>query len=363
MIGIISVTGKGNGLAEKLAKSLDGTLYLKTEIEDFKLSKVTEEAMLKHKGIIFISSTGIAVRAIAEFLKGKDKDPAIVVVDLSNKYTISLISGHIGGANDLAIQVSKILNNIPIITTATDNLGVVAPDVIAVKNSLVIESLKKAKTIATLLVNGEIIGFKDDRNLIDIPSGYKRIENLEGNCVWITNKMFFYTKLDEIKLENNILDRSKANIDYIKVENRRKDVNKLRNVSLDNEKILRLIRKDIVLGIGCRRGIESSELEEFIIKTLKDNNIDYRSVIKIGSIDIKKNEKAINDLSEKLGCEFKTFLKEEIEQIHNKFEGSDFVEKTLGVRSVSEPVVELMGGTIIIPKIKFNGMTLTIGQI
>lgn len=338
MIGIISVTEKGDILAGKLGKSLKGTLYLKTEIEDFKLSKVTEEAMLKHKGIIFISSTGIAVRAIAEFLKGKDKDPAVVVVDLSNKYTISLISGHIGGANDLAIKVSEILNNTPIITTATDNLGVVAPDVIAVKNSLVIESLKKAKTIATSLVNGEIIGFKDDRNLIDAPSGYKGIENLEGNSVWITNKMFFYTKLDEINLENNILDRS-------------------------NEKILRLIRKDIVLGIGCRKGIASSALEEFIIKTLKDNNIDYRSVIKIGSIDIKKNEKAINDLSEKLDCEFKTFSKEEIEQIHNKFEGSDFVEKTLGVRAVSEPVVELMGGTIIIPKIKFNGMTLTIGQI
>lgn len=329
MIGIISVTEKGDILAKQLSKALNGNLYLKVEIEDFKLSKVTEEAMGKHKGVIFISSTGIAVRAIAPYLKGKDKDPGVVVVDVSNNYSISLISGHIGGANDLALEVSKILNNTPIITTATDNLGVVAPDMIAMKNSLVIESLKKAKTIAMLLVNGEVIGFKDDRNLIDIPSGYKKLENIEENSVWITNK---------VMSENN-----------------------LNNDKLDSNKILRLIRKDIVLGIGCRRGIESERLEEFVMKILHENNIDPRSVLKIGSIDVKKDEKAIKDLKDRLECEFKTFSKDEILKIQHKFEGSDFVEKTLGVRSVSEPSVELMGGDIIISKIKSNGMTLTIG--
>lgn len=329
MIGIISVTEKGDILAKQLSKALNGNLYLKVEIEDFKLSKVTEEAMGKHKGVIFISSTGIAVRAIAPYLKGKDKDPGVVVVDVSNNYSISLISGHIGGANDLALEVSKILNNTPIITTATDNLGVVAPDMIAMKNSLVIESLKKAKTIAMLLVNGEVIGFKDDRNLIDIPSGYKKLENIEENSVWITNK---------VMSENN-----------------------LNNDKLDSNKILRLIRKDIVLGIGCRRGIESERLEEFVMKILHENNIDPRSVLKIGSIDVKKDEKAIKDLKDRLECEFKTFSKDEILKIQHKFEGSDFVEKTLGVRSVSEPSVELMGGDIIVSKIKSNGMTLTIG--
>lgn len=329
MIGIISVTEKGDILAKQLSKGLNVTLYLKVEIEDFKLSKVTEEAMSKNDGVIFISSTGIAVRAIAPYLKGKDKDPGIVVVDVSNNYSISLISGHIGGANDLALDVSKILNNTPIITTATDNLGVVAPDMIAMKNSLVIESLKKAKTIAMLLVNGEIIGFKDDRNLIDIPSGYRKLENIEENSVWITNR---------VVPENN-----------------------LNNDKLDNNKILRLIRKDIVLGIGCRRGIESERLEEFVMKILEENNIDPRSVLKIGSIDVKKDEKAIKDLKDKLKCEFEIFSKEEILKIQYKFEGSDFVEKTLGVRSVSEPSVELMGADIIISKIKFNGMTLAIG--
>ena len=331
MIGIISVTEKGDILANKLAAALNATLYLKSKILDFKLSKVTEEAMLKHRGVIFISSTGIAVRAIAPYLKGKDKDPGVVVVDVSNNYSISLISGHIGGGNDLALEVSKILKNKPIITTATDNLGVVSPDVIAMRNSLVIENLKDAKAIATLLVSGEVIGFKDDRSLINVPSGYRKVENLEENSVWITNKIV--------------------------------DDNRLDNGNSDSYKILRLIRKDIVVGVGCRRGIKSKRLEEFVMRTLEENNIDFRSVTKIGSIDLKKDEKAIKDLKDKLKCEFKTFSKDEILKIQDRFEGSDFVEKNLGVRAVSEPSVELMGGNIIIPKIKLNGMTLTIGRL
>ncbi|MGL5352430.1 MAG: cobalt-precorrin 5A hydrolase [Clostridium sp.] len=330
MIGIISVTEKGDILAQKLANTLIAKVYLKSKIIGFKLSEVTKEAMKKHSGIIFISSTGIAVRAIAPFLKGKDKDPGVVVVDVSNNYAISLISGHIGGANDLALEVSQILNNIPIITTATDNLGVTAPDVIAVKNSLVIEDLNKAKEIATLLVNGSVVYFKDDKDLIETPNGYKRIEVIKENSVWVTNKIY---------VENNI------------------------NGRVDNNKILRLIRKDIVLGIGCRKDIESSRLEDFIKMALGEKNIDIRAVLKIGSIDIKKNEKAIIDLSEKIGCEFNIFSKEDILKVQHKFEGSDFVEKTLGVRAVSEPCVELMKATIIEPKIKFNGMTLCIGQV
>lgn len=330
MVGIISVTEKGDVLAEKLAQKLISKVYLKSQIIEFKLSEITKDAMKKHKGIIFISSTGIAVRAIAPFLKGKDKDPGVVVVDVSNNYTISLISGHIGGANDLAIDVSQILNNIPIITTATDNIGVTAPDIIAVKNSLVIEDLNKAKMISTLLVNGEVAWFKDDKNLIETPNGYIKTDVIKDNSVWITNRLY---------VENNIEGK------------------------VDSNKILRLIRKDIVLGIGCRKAIESGRLEEFIRMALVEKNIDIKSVLKIGSIDIKKNEKAIIDLSEKLECEFSTFSKGEILKIQHKFEGSDFVEKTLGVRAVSEPCVELMNGKIIEAKIKFNGMTLCIGQV
>ena len=127
--------------------------------------------------------------------------------------------------------------------------------------------------------------------------------------------------------------------------------------------VLRLIRKDIVLGVGCRRGTSSEKMINFIDKTLIVNDIDIRSVKTVASIDIKSNEKAILDLKDKLNIELKFFTKEEIKKVHNNYEGSDFVEKNVGVRAVSEPVVELLGAEIIIDKIKFEGITLTIGRL
>lgn len=326
MIGVISVTSKGDKIAEDLKSHMNIMLFSKKQITDFNLMKITENLMKTCSGIIFISSTGIAVRAIAPYLKGKEKDPGIVVVDCNCNYAISLVSGHIGGANELAIETAKILNIKPIITTATDGLNVIAPDVIATKNNLVIEDLKKAKYIAARLVDNNKIFFKDDMNKIQTPSGYESTDIIKNNAVWITNKA-----------------RTKGFI--------------------NDETVLRLIRKDIVIGIGCRKNIESEKLIAFVYKALEENNIDKRAIFKIGSVEIKKDERAINDLSCILKCPFQTFAIEDIKKIEDKYEGSEFVLKTLGIKSVCEPSVELMGGKIIVSKIKYEGITLAIGQI
>lgn len=321
MIGIISVTEKGDILGEKIREALGGDIYKKSKMQDFLLDKITKECFEKYDSLVFISSTGIAVRAIANYLKSKDKDPAVVVVDVCNKFSISLVSGHLGGANNLAKEISKILNNTLVITTATDNLELLAPDTIAIDNNLIIKDLKLAKIIASKLVNNEEVYFKDDDQKIECPKGYKEVETLKDNTLWITNK----------------------------AENK--------------ENILKLIRQDIILGVGCRKNTEEKKLLDFVINTLKENNLSVDSVKSIASIDIKKNEKAILNLSNTLNSEIKFFTKEEIAKVQDNYEGSDFVEATVGVRSVCEPVVELLEGKIIVKKIKNNGMTLAIGKL
>lgn len=321
MIGIISVTEKGDILGEKIRSSLGGDLYCKSKESSFSLNKTTAVCFEKYTSIVFVSSTGIAVRAIAKYLKGKDVDPAVVVVDVCNKFSISLVSGHLGGANRLAKKVSEILNNTLVITTATDNMDVVAPDMIATWNSLIIEDLKKAKDIASRLVNGKEIYFKDDKNYIECPNGYIATEVLVDNTVWITNK-------DD-----------------------------------ENKNVLKLIRKNIVLGIGCRRGTDFGKMYDFVSSTLKENNIDLRAIKLISSIDIKKDEEAILKLKNKMNCEVKFFPKEEILAIESKYEGSSFVKSIVGVSAVSEPVIELSGANLIVRKLKRDGMTLAIGEI
>lgn len=321
MLGIISVTKKGDSLGEKVQKSLGGDLYKKSSNENFSLDKVTNLCFNKYKYLVFISSTGIAVRAIAKYLEGKDKDPAVVVVDVCNKFSISLVSGHLGGANKLTDKVANILGNTPVITTATDNMQIDAPDMVALENNLIIEDLKKAKIIAGRLVNKEVVYFKDDNNLISCPKGYINSDEVVENTLWITNKN---------KSSNNVL---------------------------------KLIRRNIILGIGCRRNTDSEVMYDFIKETLERNNIDIRAVKTIATIDIKHDEVAILSLVDRLNTDFKLFTKEEISKVDHKYEGSDFVKKNVGVRSVCEPVVDLSEAEILINKIKNNGMTLCIGQL
>lgn len=321
MIGVISVTEKGDILAEKLKNNLNCKVFFKSR-ENLDLKNITKEFMEELDGIIFISSTGIAVRFIAPYLKSKVNDPAVVVVDVNNNFTISLVSGHLGGANELTVRVSKILDNTPVITTATDGMNIVAPDMIAKKNNLIIDNLKVCKNVASLLVNNKKVYFKDEKNIIMTPKGYIKEEVVKDDMILVTNKL-------NIPKKNNLL---------------------------------KLIRRDIVLGIGCRRDTDEKKLREFVLGILEENNYDKRSVIKIGSIDVKKNEKAIISLADYLGCEFVTFNKDEINSIEADYEGSDFVFKTVGVRCVCQPVIYLMDGKVKIKKIKYEGMTLSIGE-
>lgn len=319
MISIISVTEKGDEIAYKIKENFDSDIYLKSKLKDFKLDNITKECFKKYKAIVFLSSTGIAVRAISKYLKGKDVDPAVIVVDVCNNFTISLVSGHLGGANKLTYEISNVLGNIPVITTATDNMDLIAPDILAKNNNLIIEDLKKAKVIAGRLVNKETVYFKDDEKKIDCPKGYIETEEVKDNTVWITNNL------------------------------------------KEQDNVLKLIRKNIILGIGCRKDTDSKKLSDFVSNVLLGNNLDKRSVKLIASIDVKKNEKAILDLAKELNSKLKFYTKEEIMTVEEKYEGSAFVKATVGVSSVSEPVVDLSGGEIIIEKIKNSGMTLTVG--
>lgn len=380
-IAIICPSPKGKNIALKLQKKLEAKLYLKEpdveenkgadkiigaaelniqekseNINTFNLSSITERAMKTSKGVIFISSTGIAVRAIAPFLEGKDKDPGVVVVDLSCKYAINILSGHLGGGNELTIKTGEILGAQPIITTATDNLGIIAPDVLAKNNNLIIENLKKAKYISSLLVDGKIVGIKDDYKEIRTSKGYEEIEELREDSIWITHNLKF--TCDESKIEevnNDFYLNNQLGTLNINPDDRFK--------KLDYSKILKLVKRDLVLGIGCRRNTDYEKLYEFISSSLIIHNLDIKAVAQIVSVEVKKDEKGIIKLSEKINCPFKTFTKEEIKTVQDKYEKSEFVFKTLGITGVCEPSVDLAGAEVIISKVKKDGMTLAIGVL
>ncbi len=289
-ISIINVTKIGNDIAYKIKEHIDADLYSKYVIEKlerqgFNFKEIVKKSFEDYDAIIFISSTGIAVRAIAPFIQSKDKDPAVIVIDSTGKYVISLLSGHLGGANELAEKIARVLEAEPIITTATDNLNIKAPDIIAKENNLVIEDLKKEKDIAALLVNGEKVAFLDEDRLVNFPKGYTYdIGDVKG-LVIVTNKLHVdKTFLNEDKklisqgeskykksklagektlvskhIEKEIKPISKS----VQLEIKQED---FQMQSLDNKCILKLIRKNIVLGIGCRKNYDEITMKENVIK-------------------------------------------------------------------------------------------------
>ncbi|MBM7870825.1 cobalt-precorrin 5A hydrolase [Clostridium pascui] len=326
-IAVISITKNGDNLAKKIGEKFNIHLFSKNLSKDFNFKEVVRNSFENYEAVVFITSTGIAVRSIAPYITTKDKDPAVIVIDNLGKFVISLLSGHLGGANKITKDIALILRAEPIITTATDNLGIIAPDMIAKENNLIIDSLKNAKDIAALLVDEKEVGFLDEEELISCPSGYvSKLRQCDG-VVYVTNK--------------NVLEC----IEQKKIPKR-----------------LKLIRRNIILGIGCRKDYPMDSMKEKVLEVLKEQNIDARAIKCIATVEVKKDERAIIELSKYLDCDIKIFTIEEIKKVQHKYEGSAFVEKTLGITSVCEPSIELAGGTVEISKMKLDGMTLAIGK-
>jgi cobalt-precorrin 5A hydrolase len=274
-------------------------------------------------GFIFIGACGIAVRGVAPFVKDKYTDPAVVTVDELGNYVIPLLSGHVGGGNELAHEVALITGGIPIISTATDLNHVFAVDVFAKRNELLITDRILAKEISVELLEGKQITLSSD-----LP--------LEGK---LPNGISYKDKNENKKIDITIFDK----------EDR-------------DSNTLRLIPKIVCLGIGCRKGTDACKLEEFVLEELHKLNISIESVVRIVSIDIKKEEFAIKQLSEKHNWDFITYSEEELNKVQGDFKESDFVRSITGVGNVCERAAVLgsSNGQLILQKTVREGMTLAV---
>lgn len=329
-IYIISFTQKGAELSTKLQKIYpDAELYGKYPAQNVKIlekdiKSFTADIFSGSKAVIFISALGIAVRAVAPLVTAKNKDAAVIVIDDTGKYVIPVLSGHIGGANEMALEIAEYINAEPVITTATDRNNKFAVDVWAEKNNLYIDDITMIKEVSSRLLRNENVGFITDYEVKGtLPEGL--IPDVQQEC--------------GIVIADNIAIQP---FPYT----------------------MQLIPKEYVLGIGARKGAEYSHLKNLVERVLKENNIDKRKILSIVSIDIKKNEKAINMLAKELNVPFITYSKEELANMQGDFTSSNFVKSITGVDNVCERAVKCFNNSkIIVKKMCENGFTLSIGYI
>lgn len=348
-IAIIAITEKGKNTAEKIASELENVdvFFQKRGIKE-----LTGELFNKYECIIFVSACGIAVRCISPFLKSKFEDPAVLVVDDNGNNVISLLSGHIGGANEITLKIADVLNANPVITTSTDTNKKGALDVIVSKIGGYVENLREsAKLVNSYLVDDKRVGIyfdsdyeseKDSLNLsgfelIDEKTEIDAIAKLDA-LVSVTDKLRCW--IDEIvdKIDKHNLE--KANLSYIK-----------------------LVPRRIALGMGCRKNTETEKMIEEFSAFSALNNIHPAAIVKTGSLIIKKDEKCMIDLSKALCAEFNLFDVDEICTCDYMFDKSEFVKKNTGVYSVAQPSAYLLSGNVISEKYKNNGTTFAFGRM
>lgn len=324
MLVIITLTSGGKKTAELIKKNYeDIVIYSKPFDAPFK--EVVREAFLKYDKILFIMATGIVVRTISDLLIHKSKDPAILVMDEKGKFVISLVSGHLGGANYLAEKISKMLPGcLPVITTASDVNNLLSIDMLAKKYNLELIDFEGAKNVTAELVNNKDIYVISDMD-IDEKKYVTKLENSSA-VLEITNKIKSY----------------KTDLPYIK-----------------------LIKKNLVLGIGCKRNTDIKKIEEFVNSFLKENGYLLEAVSLISSAWVKSDEIGLINFAKTLAIEFKTYEKEEIKKVANNFNESDFVKQTIGVGAVSEPCGYLASnyGKQLVEIKKNNGITLSLWEM
>ncbi|MCT4607384.1 MAG: cobalt-precorrin 5A hydrolase [Marinisporobacter sp.] len=336
---IITLTKGGMKLGLNLLESIDGAvLYVHPKFyiagENIKkihgkMATFTEEIFYQYKCLIFIMSTGIVVRSIAPFIQDKKTDPAVVVLDEKGKNVISLLSGHIGGANLHTKKIAKILNANPVITTASDVNELIAVDTLAMVLDCEIEDFQDATKVTAHIVNDEKIGLISDRmiNLV-LPKNIVKInkdqihEGFKG-LIYINDKI----------IENDII--------YDSV-------------------ILR--PKRIILGIGCRRGKSEEEILSAIEDSLKDLNVSKKSIKHIATVDIKKDEEGLIGAAKSLKVPLMIVDREDIKKVEDQFKESEFVRKQIGVGAVCEPVAFLTSknGKMIQKKKIYDGITIAV---
>lgn len=313
---VIALTKNGVELSKKIADNLENcTRYAFEKYADDSMSftdlkALTKEVFGQFDGIIYICACGIAVRMIAPFIKSKTEDPAVIVIDEQGKFAVSLLSGHIGGANELTKTVSDITGAAAVITTATDAGGKFSPDSFALANGLYIADMDMAKAVASAVVDGEKIGLKSDYKCINIPDCFG---NTEETGVVISE------------------DTAKNTF----------------------KKTLHLVPKDIVIGIGCKKGTDKDALSEFI----KSQGIDIHRIAEVRTIDIKKDEEAIADFCRTNKIPLKCYTAEELMSLNGDFSSSDFVMKTVGADNVCERSASMGGAKLLVKKQSKDGMT------
>jgi len=331
-IAIVSVSKKGKNLAFDLKEKLNSdSTIIKTDLYHKNVKEIFPIVFQEYDAIIAVMASGILIRSIAPLLNSKVTDPAILNIDDNGNFVISTLSGHLGGANKLTNKISKLINATPVITTSTDVNKKLGIDILANDLFLSIDNTKEILFFNKAILEGKEISFTINPN----KNFNYLFEYFHNNTLEINVSIFYSTKINTDEI-------------HVKVE--------------EHELILK--EKKVVAGIGCRRGKSCEDIYNGLKKSLDEFNLDLFRVNMLTSAEIKKEEKGILKLSEKLNIPVNFVELDKLKLFKsNDIQKSEFVKSKFGIDGVCEPSALIMAGfnsKLIYKKTSYDGVTIAI---
>ena len=286
--------------------------------------------------LVFVAPLGITVRAISVSVMDKREDPAVVCVDHSGKFAISVLSGHLGGANRLCMEIAKAVHATPVVTTGSDIEGFVSPDMFEQEYGLSIDQDENLKMILSNLLQGKKIniflesGKRDwivDSGLMERSAVYSDIPETwqpeSGMCIVATHRL----PGKDSALKGCLIVRPRV----------------------------------LVLGIGCSRGVKAHEIREAVDETFRLNSLSQKSISVVASIDLKKDEAGLLEFINSNHYGFVTFTRDQLSAVKVP-SPSRMVQDSVGTPSVAEAsaIFGSGNGELIVSKTIFPKVTIAV---
>ena len=318
MIGLIAATANGRRNAAHLAGAWpDARLY------EGKAKEALYMAWNECDGIVLFLATGAAVRLIAPLLERKNQDPGVVTVDDAGNFAVALCGGHDGGANALATRVAEALGAAPVITTASDSVGIPALDSLGEKLGLRLEEGSDLTSVSAALVSGEKVSLLTDMRwpLGPLPENVVRTDEWEAPLILISDRL---------------VKTPRPAIVY-------------RPPSL-------------VAGVGCSRGADADEILDLLRCSLAEAGLTQKCVAVLASIDVKRDEAGLLKAAEELDVKIHFHPAEALRAVETP-NPSEVVREAVGTSSVAEAAVISSGAELVLEKRKSANATVAIGRL
>ncbi len=289
---------------------------------------------------VFIMASGIVVRSIAGLIQDKSTDPAVLVMDEAGDHVISLISGHLGGANAMAVKLASCLGADPVITTATDVNNIMAVDEIASKIGANVENKAMIKKVSSCMLNQVPVALICDRILFDTYYGstdlkldhFEKFDDADftdyGALCFITEKNY--------KIPEDLLQKSL----FIRPAN-------------------------LVIGIGCNKNTSKDEIANAVNSVFEDFEMSPLSIAGVATIDVKKNEPGLVEYVQSINSILHSYEAAQLDEVSaaGMSEPSAYAQKHVNAKGVAEPAALLCAGPeaqLVAVKQKIGNVTVAV---